>query len=239
VALAAAGVAFLIAAVVLYFALSSARYLQRLAAVLADVNSRSAGLATTLRSGTEALRFPPPPPVDNYFQPAYANRPPELPPVSREAADLKAEMGQFAKSVKDCFTALRLPAPPDLRDLELLIPQVGRQAGVESARAQYKAVAKTLARFALSAAEDDWKQNRATNAAAETALRSLLDIAGLRLLVPLEYEPYSEIRHDLSNSTEPAEHRSRKRGSVARVERRGLLDLNNEVIQKAVVVLYD
>jgi hypothetical protein len=162
-------------------------------------------------------------------------------PLPREVEALKAELGQFVKYMKDCFVGLgRVPDETGnkIREMERLESQIGRQADAAAARAQYKTLAKTLARLALRATDDDFSKHKKRNPAAEAALGSLLDVAGYSLLAPKPLERYSDGRHVASSRSERADVKSH-RGYIARVERRGLLDSHNEVIEKAEVVLYD
>ena len=183
------------------------------------------------------------PSIRNHFSHSPQSRQPREPPrVDPEvAAAVKTEIGRFTTCVKDWYVALGRAAPAveqSLSELKSLYLQVGQQVGAEFARVTYKGAAKTMARLALSATDDDLNQSGRRNAMAEAALQSLLASAGFQLLVPNEYDRYSERWHAIGHNVRTED--GSKRESVARVERRGLFDPNsNEVIQRAVVAIYD
>jgi hypothetical protein len=204
---------------------------------------------------TQSGRFTEAPPERQTQSGRFTEAPPERPVErtperpsdslrpSREAEELKTSIGQFIRHLNGCFTALGGSVPttllPDVRELENLMLQLGTQVSPESGRAQFSARAKVLAKFALSAAEDDFKRKRKANASAGSSLQSMLQIGGLQLLAPRQYDPYNERLHEIAAVRSERTDDRNKRGSVARVERRGLLDANNEVVQKSIVVLYD
>jgi hypothetical protein len=223
--------AFLFAALVVYLARDYTAAGKRQAEAL-DTSIRE--LETTVQGIVDTLRFPEPPGA----RPPVGTEPVLL---TREVEALKTEMGRFLQYVTDCFAGLgRVPGETrnKIGEMERLDAQIGRPTDAPAARAQYKTLAKTLARLALAATDDDFSKYRKRNPAAEAALQSLLDVAGYSLLAPKPLEKYTDGRHVSSSRTEPAEVRNH-RGHIARVERRGLLDSNNDVIQKAEVVLYD
>jgi len=239
-AMAAAVIACLSAALVMCLTWSSTKIRERQAIEMSD---RTAGLAGVFQTVAETLRFPAPPelpPVRNY-SPQLQSRQPEAPRVDPEVEAVKMEIGRFITCVKDWYVALGRAAPAveqSLGELKALYLQVGRQVGAEFARVTYKGATKTMARLALSATDDDLNQSGRRNAMAEAALQSLLASAGFQLLVPNEYDRYSDRWHAIGHNVRTED--GSKRESVARVERRGLFDPNsNEVIQRAVVAIYD
>jgi hypothetical protein len=231
VSLGTAGLALLLAALVYYLAWDSAASAKRRAEALGATIQE---LDATVQSMVETLHFPEPPDP----RPATGSAPAH--PASDVEA-LKTEVGDFVRYVRDCFVGLgRVPDETGhkIREMERLLAQIGRHTDAAAARAQYKTLGRTLARLTLMATDDDFLKHRKRNPAAEAALMSLLEVAGYSLLTPKPLEKYADGRHVSSSRTERAETRS-QRGHIARVERRGLLDSNNHVIEKAEVVLYD
>lgn len=236
----AACLAFFVAVLIAWVSSSAGK---RAAAEMETVQSQIEGFKTSFESIRTALLFPEPPRVRADYPQAYSESRSES-RLDPAADALRKEIGDFIKYVNDCFLGLgsgrRAPGVQgNLQDLERLVQQLGqREVGVEPARAQFKSLAKTLSRYALKATDDDCKQSGGNNPTAEAALQSLVQLAGLHLLTPQQGEPYSETLHDLATESESATGRGR-RGCVARVKRRGLLDFSDAVVQKAEVVLYD
>jgi hypothetical protein len=222
---------FLLAAWVAYLSWDSTTGAEgRMAAQAASIQD----IERTIPAIVDTLVFPPAPEP----RPSAAA---EGASVPLEAEALKSEIGQFIQYVKDCFVGLgRVPDETEtkIRDMQRLQAQIGRQIETATARQQYRTAARTLVRLALRAADDDFSKHRKRNPAAEAALGSLLEVAGYRLLDPKPQDKYSDGRHKASSRTERAASRN-QHGYIARVERRGLLDAHNEVIEKAEVVLYD
>ncbi len=222
---------FLLAAWVAYLSWESTIAAERrMAAQAASIQD----IERTIPAIVDTLVFPPAPEP----RPSAAA---EGASVPLEAEALKSEIGQFIQYVKDCFVGLgRVPEDTEtkIREMQRLQAQIGRQIDAPTARQQYRTSARTLVRLALRAADDDFSKHRKRNPAAEVALGSLLEVAGYSLLDPKPLDKYTDGRHKSSSKTERAGSRN-QHGYIARVERRGLLDAHNEVIEKAEVVVYD
>jgi len=231
VGLTAAVLALLMAAGVAYFAWNMQKASGNDSAAL---HHTIHDLERTVQSVSDLLVFPNPPEPAPNAEVAAARMP-------REVEAIQSEIARFVKFVKDCFVALgKIPDEVEnqIRELERVLSHLEGHADSQAARARYRSLAKTLSRLALQAADDDFRKHRKRNTAAEAALDSLLDAAGYRLLEPKPNEKYTDGRHSAGSRTEPAMARN-QHGLIARVERRGLVDSNNEVIEKAEVVLYD
>jgi len=162
-------------------------------------------------------------------------------PAWAEIEALRSEITRFVQFAKDCFVSLRNrseSAETKIRELEHLNGQLGRNMDVGTIRVTYRNLSRTVARIALRATDDDLIRHEKPNPSAEAALGSMLEVAGFSLLAPKQGERYSDGLH-VSRSGSVAAQTKSQRGTIARVERRGLMDSNNEVIEKAEVVLYD
>ena len=245
-----------IAIPILYFVLKASDGNRRQAEALNALLTQAQSLDSTLRGSIERLRFPelPQPPSLSGYQPAGSvtsagsqqtvsssqqavYSPQEAPPSNPEAQALRAEIRQFFQCTRDCFNALGRQLPADAADLERLAPQVGAQVAVQDARGLYQAKSRTIAQLALSATEDDYKRRPTQNVPAEQALVNLLKAGGFQILNPRKGDAYNDMLHHASHSERPDD--PNLHGCVARVERRGLLNLNREIIKKAEVVIYD
>jgi CxxC-x17-CxxC domain-containing protein len=108
-------------------------------------------------------------------------------PLPRDVEAVKVEMGKFIQYAKDCFVALgRVPdeAGNKIRELDRLWARIGRQTDAVAARAEYKALAESVAHLALRATDDYFSEHREGNTEVEAALGSLLDVAGYSYLAP-------------------------------------------------------
>jgi hypothetical protein len=183
----------------------------------------------------KVLDFPPPPePPQMRGHPAQ----PGAPPFHQDEGErLRAEIRRFVACVREWSVGLGRSVSAvekNLPELDNLAVGAGRQIGTESARSRFQDTARTVARLALSAMDDDLKISRKTNVVAEAAFARMAEIAGLRLLIPVPGEPFSKARHVSFRNI----HDSSQRGLVAEVERRGLLHLDGTVFEPATVVLY-
>lgn len=236
----AAGLVLVLALGIAWFSLVAAK---DAAAGAAALQYRIEAFRPSFEAIRTALTFPEPPQVGDAYSSQY---PAPAPPPMRMDPGMEALFGEiqsFINYVNDCFLGLGGRSDPGLdknvQDLINLIQSLEqRDMSVELGRAQFKLFSKTLSRKALNATDDDLNRTGRENPMAEAALKNLLKLAGLRLLVPQPDEPYAEPYHDIASQNEPDRGRG-SRGRVARVQRRGLLDSYDGVVQKAVVVLYD
>ena len=228
--LASAILASVLALLVLYFAAAAVTAWRKKAI---DLDAGIRGMETGIAEIVGTLKFPP-----------LAAAPPGRlvpPPPDYNADPLTAEIGKFVQYATDCFRSLGV-SPTDANDrimqLQTLASQIGRQVDPDSARARYRALANTVIRLAFSAVDDDFNKNRTRNETAEMALESLLSMTGFSVLVPKPLEKYNPACHEISFLRSETPRSPGQKGFVARVERRGLLDSNQEVVEKATVVLY-